>query len=76
MDSISRSDTLAALYRLRFLLALGCLQTSCHCFSDMEGAESALPQTLLSSKPKVLTPRSLCTMTGQSQAPNFVILTL
>lgn len=39
MDFISTSDTLAALYRL----ALSCLQTSCHCFYDMEGAESFLP---------------------------------
>lgn len=59
MDSIFRSDTLA-LYQLRFLLALGCLRTSCHCFSDMEGAESALPQTLHFHQGPRFSPPGLC----------------
>lgn len=62
MDSISRSDTLAALYQLRFLLALGCLQTSGHCFSDMEGAESALPHTLRFHQGPRFSPPGLCVL--------------
>lgn len=70
-DSIPRPDTVAAVYRLKFLLALGCLQTSYHCLSDIQGAAPSLPLQTLPLRPEVIIPKSLCTMAGQSQALNF-----